>query len=161
MSGKCVNKKIYTCWSNIRQRCNNKNRPDYKYYGGKGIKVCNEWNTYSNFEEWAIGNGYEDNLTIDRIDVNGDYEPSNCRWITLKEQANNKTNNKIITYKNITKTIHQWADELKINPNTIFIRLKRGWDVERALFESCFVGKNQFSKKMTPEQLALLKREWK
>ena len=132
MNKKSKSEKLYVCWKNIRQRCNNPNAAKYEYYGGKGISVCEEWNNYFAFEEWALNNGYQENLTIDRIDCNKNYEPSNCRWVTLKEQANNKTNNKMITYKNVTKTINQWADQLNISSNTIFMRLKRGADIERA-----------------------------
>ena len=77
----------------MRQRCNNPNRSDYKRYGGRGIKICDEWNDYNTFRDWALSNGYADNLSIDRIDVNGNYEPSNCRWVDAKTQAQNKEKN--------------------------------------------------------------------
>lgn len=140
---KNTNKQLYICWKNIRQRCNNKNNKYYKYYGGKGIKVCDEWNEYLVFENWAINNGYEEGLTIDRLDNSKGYSPQNCRWVDDFVQANNKTNNYLITYKNETKTIHQWAEIYNIKPNTLFMRLKRGWDIHRALTEEVFVGKNQ------------------
>ena len=77
--------KLYRTWVNIRNRCNNPNASDYKYYGGKGIKVCKEWDTFNAFEKWAKNNGQDDSLTIDRIDSNGDYCPENCQWISLAE----------------------------------------------------------------------------
>ena len=97
------------------RRCYNESDESYMHYGGRGIKVCDEWlNDYFSFRNWSINNGYSDNLSIDRIDVNGNYEPSNCRWATDKEQGNNKRNNKMIEYKGEVKTLSEWCDELDI-----------------------------------------------
>lgn len=108
----------------MKNRCYNKKLKEYKNYGGRGIKICDEWkNDFLVFYKWSIENGYSDNLTIDRIDVNGNYEPSNCRWATIEMQANNKTNNHFITYNNQTLTINQWARKLNIPRETIKTRL--------------------------------------
>ena len=118
----------------MKDRCYNSNSKNYKNYGLRNIKVCIEWkNNFINFYDWAINNGYKDNLTIDRIDVNGDYEPSNCRWATVKQQQNNKRNNHVLCYKNEKHNITEWGLILGIKRDTIYNRLRRGWTVEKAL----------------------------
>ena len=83
--------RLYRCWFDMKRRCNNQQDPHYRYYGARGITVCAEWaDSYIPFRDWAMANGYADNLTIDRIDVNGNYEPGNCRWITMTEQQQNR-----------------------------------------------------------------------
>lgn len=79
--------RLYRIWKNISQRCYNKNQPAYKYYGGRGITICDEWRNYENFKNWALVTGYADNLTIDRINNDGNYEPTNCHWITQSENS--------------------------------------------------------------------------
>lgn len=89
------NTRLYNIWANMKQRCNNKNHPRYKDYGGRGISICDEWlHSFQTFYEWSINNGYEKHLTIDRIDNNGDYEPCNCKWSTYLEQSHNRRNYK-------------------------------------------------------------------
>lgn len=81
---------LYAVWNMMRQRCNNPNNKDYKHYGNRGITVCSEWNDFPNFQSWALSNGYEEGLTIDRINNDGNYEPDNCRWIPIEEQQHNR-----------------------------------------------------------------------
>lgn len=128
-----ANTRIYKIWGYIKNRCQNNNNTVYKYYGLRGIKVCEEWQKFEPFYEWAINSGYNEQLTIERIDVNGNYEPNNCTWITQKEQANNKRNNHFITYNNETHTIADWAKLYNISYKMLFKRLKDGWNIERAL----------------------------
>ena len=121
-------------WRSMKDRCGNKNNKAFKNYGGRGIKVCKEWDTdFKTFYDWSMKNGYEDNLSIDRIDVNGNYEPQNCRWTNRKTQANNTRSNHFIEYKGKTQTISQWSDELGINQHTLLQRLRRGWTIERTI----------------------------
>ena len=127
-------RRIHTTWKNMIRRCYNKDHISYKYYGGKDITVCAEWQESEFFYQWALANGYNDNLTIDRIDNNGNYEPQNCRWVTPKEQANNRSTNHYIAYNGETKTLQEWADALGISFQSLDARLRSGnWSVEEAL----------------------------
>lgn len=128
------NSKIYDVWIDMKKRCYDPQRDDYKNYGGRGVEICNEWkNSFTTFYNWALTSGYDDALTIERIDVNGNYEPSNCTWATRKEQANNKRNNHFLTFDGKTQTVAQWSNELGINENTIFNRINRGLTDEEVL----------------------------
>ena len=136
--------KLYKILRDMKQRCYNPNRKDYKWYGGRGIKVCDEWScseiAYGStskgaiaFKQWALNNGYKEGLTIDRIDSNKGYSPENCRWITIQEQQKNKSNNRLITYKGKTQTLLDWSRELGMWHGTIRHRLyKLHWTVEEA-----------------------------
>lgn len=127
--------RLYSIWRNMKSRCTNPNKPDYKYYGANGIRVCDEWNDYSNFKEWAINNGYQDGLTLDRRVGNENYCPENCRWITIQEQQNNKKNNHILEFNGEQHSISEWSRILKVDRELIKDRILAGWDVERALTE--------------------------
>jgi hypothetical protein len=118
---------LYEKWKGIFARCNNKNNISYKNYGGRGIKICPEWHDFASFRDWALANGYQDDLSIDRIDVNGNYEPLNCRWITIKEQSNNKRNNKFIDYNGERLTYTEWSRRLG-HHSLVGERIKAGWD---------------------------------
>lgn len=129
--------KLHNIWCGMRARCKDKNLEAYKYYGGRGISVCEEWDkSFEAFYEWSMGNGYSDELSIDRIDVNGNYEPSNCRWATAKEQARNMRTNRLLTFNGETKPMAEWGEIMGLRSSTIQYRLdKMGWSVEKALTE--------------------------
>lgn len=112
--------RLHRIWKSMRTRCNNPNCLSYKNYGGRGIKICDEWDEFLNFYNWAIYNGYSDNLTLDRIDNNSGYRPDNCRWVTVKEQCNNQRKNIYVTY-NGKKCHPKEVSELSgISFNTIY-----------------------------------------
>lgn len=119
--------RLYKIWQGIKRRCYNSNEIRFKNYGGKGIKMAKEWkDNFTIFEEWALNNGYEDNLTIDRIDLSKDYEPNNCRWTTIEQQANNKSNNVFIEINGESHTLGEWAKIAGISYKTICTRYYRG-----------------------------------
>ncbi len=128
--------RIHRIWHSMYCRCYYQSTNQYKNYGGKGIKVCEEWKHiegFCNFYKWAIDNGYSDELTLDRIDNKKDYCPENCRWSTPKFQSNHKTNNVYYTFNGKKQTSKQWCDEYGISQTTFNDRLKRGWTLEQAL----------------------------
>lgn len=131
------NTRLYNIWSNMKQRCYNEKNERYKDYGGRGITVCKEWlEDFMNFYNWAMANGYRDDLTLDRKDTNGNYEPSNCRWATYKEQANNKRNNVVLSYKGEKKTLGEWAEEIGMEYGALHARIfTQKMSVEKALNE--------------------------
>lgn len=127
--------RIRRIWSTMKQRCYNDNNIGYKNYGKRGIVVCDEWkNDFQAFYEWSMANGYTEEMSIDRIDVNGNYEPSNCRWVSMKEQQNNRTDNHYITHNGETHTMSEWADIVGIPYGTLNSRINTlHWSIERAL----------------------------
>lgn len=126
--------KIYRIWCTMRRRCFDPNNWAYKYYGGRGIKVCNEWLDPTTFIFWSFCNGYKEGLHLDRINTNGNYEPSNCRWVTPLENMNNKRCNILINIHGESKSLQYWCRFFDINYTTVIGRLKRNWNIERALF---------------------------
>lgn len=142
------NTRIYHTWRSMKDRCLNKNNDAYPRYGGRGIKICEEWLEFIPFYEWAMANGYRDDLTLDRKDNDGDYEPSNCRWVTMKLQANNRRSNKKITYNNETKTIAEWADYLDLPYSRIEHRYSIGMPVEKILYKGNLLEDKKMSKKI-------------
>lgn len=127
-------KPIYKVWTNMKNRCSNPKSRDYAYYGGKGVKVYPLWaHNFDSFYDWAKKNGWKPGLTIDRIDVNGNYEPSNCRWIDMTAQCNNRTNNHWIEFNGERHTISEWARILGIPCDRLKMRIHRGMPLEKAL----------------------------
>lgn len=127
--------RLYKAWTNMRNRCNLIKDKEYQNYGGRGIKVCDEWqNSFETFMEWAMSHGYDNTLTIDRINVDGNYEPSNCRWITRQEQNNNRTINVNLTHNGVTHTLREWSVITGMNYSTLQGRVRRGWKTEDILF---------------------------
>ena len=126
---------LYNSWKHMKERCYNPSCHDYHYWGGRGITVCDAWkNDFLAFKEWALANGYEKGLTIDRINNDGNYEPSNCRWATKKVQTNNRRGLHYITHKGETKTITEWSYLTGVAPSTLYMRLNAyGWSVEKTL----------------------------
>lgn len=125
---------LYVVFNSMVSRCNNPSNKSFESYGGRGISVCEEWiNSKEKFFEWSMANGYRPDLQIDRIDNNGNYEPSNCRWVTCEENNNNRRSNIFISHLGKTQTIEQWARELNISGSTIQQRLKRGCSVDTCL----------------------------
>lgn len=112
--------KLYMVWITMKNRCENPNRAKYKDYGARGIKVCDEWHNAEAFCKWALENGYKEGLQIDRIDNNGNYEPSNCRWVTPKENSRNRRNSVSLTVNNETKCVAEWCEVVDISPYTIY-----------------------------------------
>ena len=127
--------RLFKIWVNMKKRCLNKNCHAYKDYGGRGIMVCEEWlNDFVKFKDWAVKNGYKEDLTIDRKNNNGNYSPDNCRWTTIKVQANNTRHNRIIYHDGEFHTMKEWAVKLNINYRTLSVRINRDkWDTEKAL----------------------------
>lgn len=125
------NERLYNIWKNMLRRCENETNARYADYGGRGIYVCKEWHNIKVFVDWALKNGYADNLEIDRINNDGSYEPSNCKWSTRREQTLNTRRNVKITLNNETKTLTEWAEQYGFNVNTIQYRYYRGDRGER------------------------------
>lgn len=137
MASEEIRKHVHICWRNMLIRCYNHNFTYYGNYGGRGVSVCDEWrNDFPAFLRWACGNGYQLGLTLDRIDVNGNYEPSNCRWVTMKVQNNNKRSNRLITMNGKTQTVSQWADELGLDYGVVRNRLHDGLPLEKAFADA-------------------------
>lgn len=129
--------KLYSIWIGIKGRCNYPSSLHYKNYGGRGIKLCEEWLIFDNFQKWAMSTGHKPELVLDRINPNGNYEPSNCRWVTIKQNCNNKRNNVRYECWGESKTIPEWIEDNRCrckNQTTLFYRIRKlNWNIERAI----------------------------
>lgn len=123
--------RLYRIWYGMHRRCYDPKDDKYKWYGSRGISVCKAWHDFLAFRDWALNHGYSDELTIDRIDNDGNYEPSNCRWINIKSQANNRNSNRILKYRGKEYTAIQLAEQHNLSPHTVYNRLKLGWSIDR------------------------------
>ena len=158
-----IKKKIHRRWKAMKERCSNKNRKDFQHYGGRGIKVCDEWvHNFQAFYFWAKDNGFSPELTLDRIDVNKNYSPDNCRWVTQKEQCINTRLNSGITYNGKTQSITEWAKEYGINRTTLEARLKfQNSPIEKALLPKYEYKKYRESlSDKTPHKISWNGRQW-
>lgn len=127
--------RLFHIWQYVKGRCYNKNNTAYSYYGGRGIAVCDEWrNSFIAFRDWALSNGYNDTLTLDRIDSDGNYEPFNCRWINRKAQMRNQRKSLMFTINGITKNLADWCDEYNAPYERVRVRvIDNHWDIVSAL----------------------------
>lgn len=126
--------RLYRIWSSMKQRCYYSRHKSFQTYGGRGIQVCDEWlHSFEAFRDWALANGYKDDLTIDRKDPNGNYCPDNCRWETAKQQVRNRRNTRTILYQGKTKSIAEWAEITGISAPALIQRIEGGWSPEKAL----------------------------
>lgn len=134
------NHRLYSIWIDMKRRCYNKDRNNYKYYGARGVKVCKEWKKdFRNFQDWALKNGYKDTLTIDRIDYNKDYQPDNCRWTTIFEQNNNLSSNHRICYEEKKyPSMSSFCRKKKLNYNKFRQRIRSGYTIQKAM-QNCGV----------------------
>lgn len=128
--------RLYRIHGAMKSRCTHASRSDFPHYGGRGITYAPEWEDYETFRDWSLANGYEDHLTLDRIDNNGNYEPNNCRWATVEEQRCNMSSNLRINWAGKEMCLSEWARELGIDYNTLRARIKTyGWRTEEAFTE--------------------------
>ena len=129
--------RLYNIHQGIKARCFKPACPAYKNYGGRGITMCDEWKKYfMSFYQWAVQNGYKDNLTIDRINNDGDYCPDNCRWVDHKTQGRNTRANHLLTYNGETHCLKEWAEKIGIRYYHIWWRMQHNWPIEKVLSKS-------------------------
>lgn len=126
--------RLYHIWNGLKMRCQNKNNDRFSAYGGRGITVCAEWaGSFETFRDWALANGYRDDLSIDRINVNGDYCPENCRWVSMKTQCENRSNNNLLKLDGETQPVSVWAERIGVSADLLYSRKRKGWTDEQIL----------------------------
>lgn len=141
--------RVYRIYAKMLRRCFVESDPAYSRYGGRGITMCDEWkNSFVAFSDWAYANGYADNLTIDRIDNNGDYCPENCRWTDYLTQSNNKRNNRVFEHNGETKTLSEWCKALNLPYKRIYFRITKGWTFEEAISQKKYVNNHYKEKRI-------------
>lgn len=129
-----TSKRLKKVLTHMKKRCYDPNDRRYDDWGGRGIRICDEWiNNPESFVRWSIENGYREGLTIDRIDNNGNYCPENCRWVTISENNQNRRSSRYFTYMGKTQNLQQWCDEYNMSRSIVDRRLQLGWDFEKAL----------------------------
>ena len=134
-------RRLYGIWSGMKSRCRNMKEKSYKNYGGRGIDYCEEWNEFAPFQQWALSNGYANNLTLDRIDNNEGYNPDNCRWVDYTAQNNNRTNSIHLVIDGIDHTLSEWCRISGISYKVAYARYRNGWDANSIIFNK--VRKNE------------------
>lgn len=133
---KYYNPKLYGVYKTMINRCYRKNATSYEIYGGRGIKVCDEWlDSFDTFCTWALHNGYKQGLTLDRVDVNGNYQPQNCRFVDRKTQGRNRRGNRIATINGVSRTASEWAEIAGIDSDLIYYRLNHNWPEDKLLIK--------------------------
>lgn len=163
VKGKNSKSRLYTIWHGMFLRCNYPSHHSYKDYGGRGIRICKEWQLFDDFKAWALQNGYSDELTIDRINLNGNYEPSNCRFVDKQAQANNRRSSAMITYKEKTQSIAQWARECGFSRELLWNRLNSyHMSVEEALTRpiGAHHRMSHMTKAITFNGITMSQRQW-
>lgn len=133
---------LHNIWCGINKRCKH-----HKRYAGRGIRICEDWSIYENFRDWSLSNGYEDGLTIERIDVNGDYCPENCKWIPFGKQARNRTTTKWVEYEGKTMSLAEAAELAGLPYKEVHLRIKKGWSEYDALHTPLQTNENSLRKK--------------
>lgn len=145
--------RLFNIWVDMRQRCTNPNSTHFQSWGGKGVSVCDEWNSdFRAFRDWALNNGYNDSLSLDRRDVEGNYEPCNCRWATSIEQARNTTANRKISIDGDTRLLCEWLEISPVTAATYYRRKRLGLNDKDALFKQpkkgvALSGKEHFARR--------------